>query len=343
MSNYIGKTVFVGIDVHKNSYTAVAVLDGDIIKKTSMEAKPENLTSYLSSNFKGANIRTAYEAGFSGFHLHRYLLDKGIANIVVHPASIEISARDRVKTDKRDAAKIAIQLATNRLHSIYIPSEQQENNRAITRLRNNLVEHQKIIARQLKSLLHLYGAIPPFDKRKVSKKWITWALSLDLAEGVKCFVKNLSDIWLYLRRIILDVEERIKQQVATHPNLYNLYKSVPGFGPLISSVLINEVGDLKQFATEKKLFSYMGLTPCEYSSGDKIRRGHISRQGKPIFRKLLIQAAWIAIKVDKELSRKYNNLGKRTGKKKAIVAIARILIGRARACVINGKYYYIGE
>ena len=105
--DYTGKTVFIGIDVHKRNYFVTAVVEGEMVKRDGMRARPEKLLAYIRKFFPGAVIHSAYEAGFSGFGLHRYLLENGINNIVVHAASIEVSSRDRVKTDKRDATKIA--------------------------------------------------------------------------------------------------------------------------------------------------------------------------------------------------------------------------------------------
>ena len=93
MSTYTGRIIFMGIDVHKNSYSVSVVCDGELIKRDTLVALPENLVTYCE-NFKGALIKSAYEAGFCGFHLHRILVKANIDNIVVHAASIEIGSRD---------------------------------------------------------------------------------------------------------------------------------------------------------------------------------------------------------------------------------------------------------
>ena len=126
MRDYTGKTAYIGIDVHKKTYAVTCIIDGDIVKRDTLSAEPEVLVKYLQKHFKGVLIKTAYEAGFSGFILHRYLLRHGIDSMVVHAASVEISARDRVKTDKRDSIKLATQLSHGRLRCIHIPTEQRE-------------------------------------------------------------------------------------------------------------------------------------------------------------------------------------------------------------------------
>ncbi len=98
---------------------------------------------------------------------------------------------------------------------------------------------------------------------------------------------------------------------------------------------------MSQFNNERQLFSYTGLTPSEHSSGDTIRKGHITRQGNNRVRHILNQAAWRAINFDRELKTFFESLYPRTGKKKAIVAVARKLIGRIRAAFRQGELYQI--
>ena len=105
--SYQGKEVFVGIDVHKKTYSVVSIVEGAVVKKWRTTAKPEQLTKQLKDYFPKAKIYSAYEAGFSGFVLHRQLEKVGIENVVVNAASVEVTVNNRVKTDKRDALKLA--------------------------------------------------------------------------------------------------------------------------------------------------------------------------------------------------------------------------------------------
>ena len=96
---------------------------------------------------------------------------------------------------------------------------------------------------------------------------------------------------------------------------------------------------MQQFENERQLSSFVGVTPSEHSSGEHVRQGHITKQGKPILRKILVQAAWTAIRYDKELRFVYNRIATRAGCKRAIIAIARKLIGRIRACFVKETLY----
>jgi transposase len=138
VKDYTQKTVYIGIDVHKKTYAVTAICDGAVVKRDTIAAYPEQLAGYIKKYFSGAIVYTVYEAGFSGFYLHRYLLAQGINNIVTHPASIKVSARDRVKTDKRDSLKMAKQLSTGELMGISVPNKNRELFRMLTRTRDKL-------------------------------------------------------------------------------------------------------------------------------------------------------------------------------------------------------------
>ncbi|KGP62225.1 hypothetical protein EP47_01020, partial [Legionella norrlandica] len=138
-----------------------------------MPADHQLLLNYLKNTFgSAASIKTAYEAGFSGFCLHRYLIANGIDNIVVPPGSIEVSSRNRVKTDKRDALKIATQLSVGRLRGVFVPSCEQEEKRSVTRLRLNMVRLKRQIGAELKSLLFTQNLIDSDDDTVLNQEWL---------------------------------------------------------------------------------------------------------------------------------------------------------------------------
>ena len=107
MRNYTGKKVYLGIDVHKKTYAVTAILDGQVIKKDTLPASPEKLLSYCLKYFPEASIESAYEAGFSGFHLHRYLRSHKIQNHVINASGIEIASGD-IPKKTQELAEIPI-------------------------------------------------------------------------------------------------------------------------------------------------------------------------------------------------------------------------------------------
>lgn len=338
MKDYTGKTIFVGMDVHKKTYSVTAICDGAIVKRDTLKAEPQGLIFYLKKRFGSGKIKTAYEAGFCGFHLHRTLEAAGIENIVVHAAGIEVS-NTKVKTDKRDSLKIAAHLSEGKLRSVYIPTVEQEDNRTVTRLRDTFSKERARIGNQIKSLLFLHGLIPADNKKKVSLKWIKGLSQFEMMPGMRFSIEAFVKMWLEFDAKIKEIDNEIKKQAVKDKVIDTMYQAVSGIGSTSARVLANELGDLQQFKNERQLFSYIGFTPSEHSSGEHTRQGHITKQGKPIVRKILVQVAWVAIRHDKDLQSIYERIAAKSGAKRAIVAVARRLIGRIRACFRTGELY----
>jgi transposase len=331
--DYTNKTVYVGIDVHKKTYAVTCLCEGAIVKRDTLKGKPECLLEYLQKYFNKAKIKSVYEAGFSGFVLHRCLVSNDIENIVVHAASVEISARDRVKTDKRDSLKLALQLSDGRLRGIHIPSEEREAFRELSRLREKLVGDKQKVGNRIKSLLMRQGLLHIDNDHKISEKWFKEVvLQYECHESIKECIRISIDEWLFMKKQIKEIERSLREQAKVDKELEDVYLSAPGIGIIHGRILVNELEDLSHFSNEKQLFSFTGLTPSEYSSGENKRLGHISRQGRSLLRKTLILAAWQAIRRDAVLKAIFERVSAKAGKKRAIVAIARKLIGHIRSC-----------
>jgi transposase len=341
--DYTGKTVFVGIDVHKKTYAIHCISGYQKVKSWSMDANPKQLIEQLKNYFAGARIVSVYEAGFSGFALHRQLVDAGIENIVVNPGSVEMASRDRVKTDKRDAKKLSEQLSDNRLKSIYIPSLEEELRRLSTRKRQTLVSDRKRVTCRIKAKLFEFGYNELVTDSKANELWVKSLIENsgfphELKEDLDYWCKQ----WLVLTNDIKEQNKVIAKESRANKECVQqeaIYKSVPGLGNVSAKALSRELGDLQRFENAKGLYSYLGLTPSESSSGERRKQGGISHCGRPYLRHLLTEVAWRGVGIDTELRAKFEELSHRRGKKRAIVAIARILIGRIRACFKHGTLY----
>lgn len=332
--NYMGKKVFVGIDVHKKNYVLVALCEGVFVKKWSTPAGGDSIAEQLLRFFSGAIIESGYEAGFSGFSLHRALTKAGIHSKVVHAASIPVESNNRVKTDKRDARKIAEQLSFGKLKCINIPSEDEEARRSLSRGREQAVSRRKSIGNQLVMKLHYLGFSLP-EKKKMSENLIRWIETLDMASEHKFYIEELIDAWRQESQRVKRFENASKIQ-AGQDKCEKIYRSAPGIGAVSSRILSNELGDMSRFDNERQLFSNSGLTPTENSSGEQVRRGHISRQGSSRIRAVLVEVAWRAIDHDKSLKDFYLRLAHHRNGKRAIVAVARKILGRLRKCFKDG-------
>ena len=331
--DYTEKTVYMGIDVHKKTLSCVAVCRGMKDKHARMPACPNALIAYIDNHFEGAYLKTAYEAGFSGFHLHCCLTDAGIDNIVVHPGAIAVVSRDRVKTDRRDATNIAKQLADGRLRPVFVPSEEAVAMREVSRLRKLTVRACTRAALQFKALLFRHGLIAHTEDSTISRAWVKAKLaeakaSKDIHRGLLYSMESLANEWIHLKDKAKQIQKDAEaMQSPEERALIDIYKSAPG------------MGDMQRFANNKQLYSYLGLTPTENSSGERRYLGHISRQGRSILRDIFIEAAWSAVRKDERLLEIYQDIAARRGKQRAIVGMARRLAGHLRACVRKGESY----
>jgi transposase len=302
-----------------------------------MIADPMEAVKFIKNHFPDSEYYSAYEAGFSGFVLHKTLVREGINNIVVNAASVEISSRDKVKTDHRDSLKLAIQLSAGRLKGIRVPSDLNERKRELTRTRTQLMRLRIRLMNTVRMKLHCYGLLK-LEHVGVLRHGIVEIIIKDQSDEIKRSVGSLCTAWKSLDQEILTLTKELKEQAKCDP--YEIvYRSVPGIGFIAARILSNELGDLSQFPNERALFSFTGLTPMEFSSGDARRLGHISRQGSSLLRGVLVECAWVAIKKDPALKSTFERISIRAGKKRAIVAIARKLIGRVRSLFRNNKLY----
>lgn len=225
------------------------------------------------------------------------------------------------------------------------PNEEREANRSVTRLRTTLIADRARCSNRLKAMLYLHGLIDANDSSMVSNKWIRKVLEIiqnrNYPDGFKYTIQSYAEQWLEITTKIKEIDKKLAEQTNSEGEnkLDTIYRSVPGIGPLNARILANELGDMSQFSNEKKLYSFTGLTPREPSSGDKRYLGSISRQGRSVLRKVLVEAAWVAIKKDKNLENIFVTITKKAGMKRAIVGVARRLIGRIRTCIRKGEEY----
>ena len=266
IKEYSSKIVYIGIDVHKNTYSVAAVCEGVVVKKPfTQRASPALLATSLQRMFAGAEIQAVYEAGFSGFHLQRFLEDKGIKCFVVDPGMIEKSPKAIAKTDKIDALMLVSHLAAGRLRFVRIPSLEEEFDRLVTRTREQLVEHRTCICNQIKSRLLQFGYLKADENWTMSEKRLAaLAASKEIPAPLKEILARLGQMWSCANAEIRAIESQIRAKTDVNSTKIDkvmaTYESAPGFGLVSARTMAAELGDMSQFATAKRLYSFVGLT-----------------------------------------------------------------------------------
>ena len=174
----VGKDVYVGIDVHKESWQVTVWTDGEEIFNGRIPGQYQSLKK-LFERYKGCRMKVAYEAGPFGFWLSDKLVEDGIEALVVPPSLIPVESGNRVKTDKRDSRKLARLLESNMLKRVYVLTPEEREHRDLLRTRRQIVDHRNDVARQIKSKLLFYGIASPFTtSTRWSLKYVEWLKTL---------------------------------------------------------------------------------------------------------------------------------------------------------------------
>lgn len=341
------KMVFCGIDVHKHHWNLCYFCDGMAIEKLCIESDFNKLLKHTERIYSTAReIKFVYEAGFSGFHLHRQLKAHNYDCIITPPNRVPQSG-DKVKTDKRDAMKLAQFLAGGLLKKVHVPPLSAESDRQVLRLRKSTRSKLTRVKNQIKSYLNLHGITWPKENgNKWTKNYITWLNNLEFEfSSQRIIVEEYLNEYHFLRDKIATLTRRLREMSKqdTYSKKYKRLVSCKGVGLITAMTFLLELHDLFRFPSAEKFCSYLGLTPSQYSSGEHVRLGHITREGNAHVRSVLVESAWTVIRHDPFLREKYDRIkAKGTNGKKAIVAVARSLAVRLRRCLLDEADYVIG-
>lgn len=338
--------LFIGMDVHKKSWTVHFKTDIFDHKTVTMPADPETLVAYVTKNFSGHQVSCCYEAGCCGYWIARTLQQHGFDVCVVNPADVPRTAKqDWQKTDKIDSRNLCKQLASGHLKSIHIPPEEQEQLRSLFRRRVHLARQLRTIKSHIKSQLLYYGIQLPdqYDNPNWSREMKTWIAELQWkfspgAEAIKSRLKHLEFLWYEQLHISTELRSYCRMHFKKD---YYLCKSVPGIGGITAAALIAELGDIRRFKRLDELACIVGLVPGLYqSSENSIDLGLTKRSNRQV-RSLLVEAAWVAVRTDMALQQYYRSHAAKEPNK-AIIKVAHKLLNRLRAVIQTGIPYQTG-
>ncbi len=345
--DFTNKNIFIGIDNHKKNWKVNILCESIDHKTFTMNPEPEILNKYLLKNFPQGNYFSAYEAGYCGFWAHEQLEQLGIKSIVVNPADVPTMDKERrTKNDKVDCRKIARCLRSGELMSIYTPSREVQEDRTLLRLHIQLAKEQTRIKNQIKSILGFYGITISEEKAvsNWSRAFIKWLETIEFkTESGRLALDIQIERLLSTRKTIASLVIQIRHLSKTdrYRELSELLISICGIGTLTAMHFLVEIVDINRFKNLDELASYIGLSPGEHSSGEKIVIGKMTKRGKSHLRYLLIEASWIAIRKDPALMMAYTDYKKKMIAQKAIIKIARKLLNRIRFVLKNKQRYVI--
>jgi len=352
---------FVGLDVHKDTIAVAVALPGreapyDHGEIANTPKSVKKLVNRLSKQFEGQVLLFVYEAGPCGYDLYWQLTAMGHDCQVVAPGLIPKKPSERIKTDRRDARKLAVNARSGELTPVWVPDQEQEAMRDLTRARDDFKGQERKARQQLNAFLLRHGKVWPSGKSRWTKTHWRWLEELRFEhDWQQVVLQGYIDAVREASERVADITtqmERALPQWSLAPVIHSLI-ALRGVDKITAMVLMAELGDISRFDDPRQLMAFLGLVPSEHSSGDKRRRGPITRTGNRHARRVLVESAWcyrfpprqtahmrrkavgaskeaqaIAWKAQKRLCCRYRDLiqaGKNT--KVVTVAVARELVG----------------
>lgn len=338
--------IFIGLDVDKTSIALTCVDHEQMVQSFRLPNQADPLVRYVQRHFPAQQIAFAYEAGPTGFGLYDRLTQAGYPCLVVAPSMIPTAPGQRVKTNRLDATKLAVNLRGGQLTGIHVPSAPYRQLRHLTQLRDTCVQQSRATQCRMKALLLCEGL--PFPGPHWSQETLQQLGTLACAEGVRFKLDRLLDTLRFAQAQVKETTREIRrfcQGDAELTRCLGYVMSIPGIGWATGTQLLARIGDWRQLRHVRQLAAFLGLVASERSTGDAIRRGAITRVGDARLRNKLIQCAWAAIRQDTELRAFYGRIYHRHpaahASQKAIVAVARKLTTRIYAVLTEQRPYVV--
>lgn len=351
---------FVGLDVHAETIAvAVAEPNGEVRSLGTIPNRPEAIHRLMKKLGPAETLRVCYEAGPTGYVLYWQLTALGVGCEVVAPTLVPVKAGDRVKTDRRDAEKLARSYRSDVLTPVWVPNAQHEALRDVVRAREAAKKDQLRARHRLGKFLLRQGWHPPKGVKPWTVKYLDWVkkdVAFDHQAQTAVLLDSITEID-HARDRIERLEKAIDEAVETAPepmrDVIAGLQALRGIAKISAVTIVAEVGELSRFARPRQLMGYSGAVSSEHSSGKKLRRGAITKAGNSHLRRIVGEAAWsykhrpaigaglrkrqeglseevkaIAWKAQHRLHSRYRRLlGKGKIKQQVVTALGRELLG----------------
>lgn len=287
------KMIWLGLDVHADSI-AVAKYVGSATKGEHWEMPndPKKIRRKMTELRKEGDLRCAYEAGPCGYELYRQLTEMGIECAVIAPALIPRKPGERIKTDRRDADKLARMHRVGELTLVTAPTLEQEAARDLLRARDDIRKDRNAARSRLsKFLLRRGRRYLPY--RWGPKHW-AWLREQDFSDVDRIVFEHYCTQVRHIDDRMAEIDQAIVELSETPPFKERVARltCLRGVSTLVAMTVLTELYDLRRFEHPRDLMAYIGLVPSEHSSGRKRRLGAITKTGNAHVRRALIEAAW---------------------------------------------------
>jgi len=286
---------YVGLDVHKDSIAvAVAEHGAEVRFYGEIPMTSEALRNLVRRLGSPKTLRFAYEAGPCGYGVYRTLRDLGADCLVAAPSLIPQRPGDRVKTDRRDACGLARLHRAGELTAVWIPDEGHEAMRDLTRAREDAKRAETHARQRLGAFLLRHG-FRFAGRTPWSRAYFAWLTTLPIPQPMQRVVleeyrQAVEDATARVTRLTVQLEQAVSTW-ALAPQVQAL-QTLRGVSLVVASTVVAEFGSLRRFGHPKELMAFVGVVPSEQTTGDRVRRGPITKTGNGHVRRVLIEASW---------------------------------------------------
>ena len=354
------KVRFLGLDVHADTIAvAIAEPDGEVRSLGIIPNREESIRRLVKKLGPPERLQACYEAGPTGYVVYWQLTSLGVKCEVVAPTLVPVKPGDRVKTDRRDARKLAQSYRSGDLTPVWVPDEAHEALRDLVRAREAAKQDQLRARHRLSKFLLRHGRRPPAGINPWTLKYMKW-----VEEQVR-FEQPAQEYtrWDYqhevehandrVRRLEEAIREAVKLVPAAMREVIQALQALRGIAEISAVTLVSELGQMSRFPGARELMGYSGAVASEDSSGKRVQRGGITKTGNAHLRRVVVEAAWayryppnlgatlrkrqeglteevkqIAWKAQHRLHKRYRSLAARgKDKQKIVTAVGRELLG----------------
>jgi transposase len=353
------KVRFLGLDVHAETIAvAIAEPEGEVRSLGTIANRAESVRKLVRKLGPVEQLKACYEAGPTGYVLYWQLAELGVSCEVIAPTLVPMKAGDRVKTDRRDAERLARSYRSGDLTAVWVPDEGSESLRDLVRAREAAKQDQLRARHRLSKFLLRTGQRPGAGVKAWTQSYMVWVKQIHFAQVARestllDYLHEVEHLVERVKRLEQAITEAVKLAAPEVQEVVKGLQALRGIAQISAVTIVAELGEISRFQSARQLMGYSGMVPSENSSGGRTQRGRITKTGNAHLRRIAGEAAWsyrmrpcvgpalrkrqegvaeeikeVAWKAQHRLHKRYLRLGA-AGKdqKKIVTAIGRELLG----------------
>lgn len=292
------KVRFLGLDVHAETISvAIAEPDGEVRSLGTIANRAESIRKLVKKLGSVEQLKACYEAGPTGYVLYWQLAELGVACEVIAPTLVPMKAGDRVKTDRRDAERLARSYRSGDLTAVWVPDEGSESLRDLVRAREAAKQDQLRARHRLAKFLLRMGQRPAVGMKAWTAPYMAWVRQVHFTQvageaTMLDYLQEVDHMSERVRRLEQAITEAVKLATPAVQEVVKGLQALRGIAEISAVTIMAELGSITRFDTPRQLMGYSGAVPSENSSGKRTQRGSITKTGNAHLRRIVVEAAW---------------------------------------------------